>query len=235
MARSSRAARIVFGILAYGGIALLGLGALILLRTLAIAAFGERTEGIVIENVWSNDVDSTAQAVVRFEVEGRTVEFKSEVGTAPPLHQVNDRVTVYYWPGKPEEAVIAGFAEWYLRPLVLSAFGLVFLGIGGGFLWVPGWFARKRQRIIANGVPVQAKVFAIRRDTSLTVNDQSPWVIVAQFRDGISGQTISCTSHYLWEDPAGKYSVGSEVTVYYLPDQPEKYAFQFDETQEEDR
>jgi hypothetical protein len=232
MARG-RAARIVFRIFAYGGIALISLGAVILLRTLAIAAIGERAEGIVIGNVWSNDIDSTARAVVRFEADGRTVEFTSAVATSPPLHHADDRVTVLYLPGSPEVAVIDGVAEWYLRPVILGAFGLVFLAIGGGFLWGPAWFAGRRERIIERGVPIQAKVIAIQRDESLKVNDQSPWVIVAEFKDDITGQTISCTSHYLWADPASEHPVGGKVTVYYLPDQPSKYAFQPDNPSEE--
>jgi hypothetical protein len=228
MARRQRSARIVFRIFAYGGIALIGLGALILLRTLVIAAFGERAEGIVIDNLWSRGTDSTARAVVRFEVEGRAVEFTSAVGTSPPLHHVNDKVTVFYWPGNPEVAVIDGFAEWYLRPLIASGFGFFFLAVGGGFLWGPAWFARKRQRIIDEGVPVRAKVIAIRQDESVEVNHRSPWVIDAQFKDEITGQVISCTSHYLWTNPEFQYPVGSEVTVYCLPDQPTKYAFQLD-------
>src|SRR5579859_5718785 len=158
MAGNQRAARIVFRIFAYGGLALLGLGALILLRTLAIAAFGERTEGTVIGHAWTpGDWGSTARAIVRFETDGQTVEFTSELGMGRPLHHEGDRVTVFYWPGKPKEAVIAGFAEWYLRPLILFAFGAFFLAIGGGFLWGPAWFAGKRLRIIAEGVPIQAK------------------------------------------------------------------------------
>jgi hypothetical protein len=229
-----RRARIVFRILAYGGIALIGLGALILLRTLAIATLGQETEGTVIANVWSKGRSRTARATVRFEVDGRPVEFTSDVGTSPPLHRVDDQVTVFYWPGQPEVAVIKGFAEWYMRPMVASAFGLFFLAIGGGFLWGPAWFARKRLRIIAEGLPAQAKVIAIRRDKSVTVNRQSPWVIDAEFHDEITGRTIRCTSHYLWTDPAMEYPVGGQVTVYHMPDQPEKYAFQLDKGQRSD-
>jgi hypothetical protein len=227
MGRAQRA-KIAFRIVAYGGIAIISLGALILLRTLAIAAFGERAEGIVIRNVWSRGLRRTAQAVVRFEADGQTVEFKSPVGMSPPLHHVNDKVTVFHWPGRPEVAVIDGFAECFLRPMILGGFGVFFLAIGGGFLWGPAWFARKRQHIIAEGVPVQAKVIAIRRDESVKVDHQSPWVIVAEFKDEVTGQSVPCTSHYLWTDPASEHPVGSEVTVYHLQDQPGKYAFQLD-------
>ena len=236
MARSQRASRIAFGILAYGGIALLGLGALFLLRTLAITAFGERAEGTVIGNDWRNELDSegraiaSVRAIVRFEAEGRTVEFTSAVGTSKPSHQVNDTVRVYYWPGHPDEATIGGFAEWFLRPMIVGGIGLVLLAIGGGFLWGPAWFVWRRRHIIAKGIPVRAKVLAIRLERSVEVDDRSPWVIVAEFKDENTGQTVPCTSHYLWVDPAPEYPVGSGVLVYHIPDQPHKYAFQLETT-----
>jgi hypothetical protein len=223
-----KGSRIACTVLAYGGLALLGLAALILVRTLAIAAVGERAEGVVVGNLWSRSGHPTARAIVRFEGDGEAVEFTSAVGTSPPLHHVDDRVTVFYWPGKPGVAVIAGFAEWYLRPMVLAGFGLVLTAMGGGFLWGPAWFARRRQRIIADGVPVQAKILAVRLDRSVKVNRRSPWVIVAEFKDEVTGQIVPCTSHYLWADPTLKYPVGSEVTVFHLQDRPDKYAFQLD-------
>jgi hypothetical protein len=241
MSQSSRTTRIIFRVIAFGGIAALALAALILMRTLAIAAFGERTEGIVIDNV-RPDIDSSPQAVVRFEAEGQTIEFTNPVGfrvetaswASKPLHQINDRVTVYYWPGNPQTAVIKGFADWYLRPIVLSAFGLVFLAIGGGFLWGPGWLVRRRQRIIEGGVPVQAKVTAVRLDSSLEVNDQSPWVIDAEFTDSITGRSVKCTSHYLWTDPTLQHPVGSAVTIFHLQDRLDKYAFLLEEKREDE-
>src|SRR5262249_49463040 len=150
-------------------------------QTLVVAALGQRAEGVVVDNVWtgSDDGEATARAVVRFESAGRTIEFTSAVGTKPPLHRVNDRGRVYYWPDKPEAAVVGSFAEWFLFPTVLGGMGLVFLGFGGGFLWLPAWLARRRQEIILNGLRVRAKVTAVRQDNSLQVNDQSPWVIVA--------------------------------------------------------
>jgi hypothetical protein len=235
MANDPKAFRIVLRVLAYGGMAVLGIGAMLLLRSLLIAALGQRTEGTVIANVGSKDTEvTTVQAVVRFQADGREVEFTSPGGTYPPLHKVKDRVTVLYWPGKPEEAVISGFAELYLQPTVVAGMGLFLLAVGGGFLWGPAWFVRRRQRILLDGLPVQAKVVAIRIDKSVTVDEQSPWVIVAAFKDDLTGQTIQCTSHYLWADPAPHYPVGSEVTVYYLQGRPQKHAFQLDKIQQTD-
>jgi hypothetical protein len=235
-------ARIIYRIFAFGGIAVIALAVLILARTLALAAFGERAEGIVIDNVRA-DIDSSLQAVIRFEAQGRTIEFTNPVGfevqnvswSSRPLHEINDRVTVCYWPSDPQDAIVKGFADFYLRPIVLSVFGLAFLAFGGGFLWGPGWFVRRRQRIINEGVPVQAKVTAVRIDRSLEVNDQSPWVIEAQFTDTITGKTVKCTSHYLWTNPTPHYPVGSEVTIYHLQDRLDKFAFLLEKAQENEK
>jgi hypothetical protein len=206
------------------------LAAVKLANTLAVAARGQRAEGVVVSNVWDNAGETpTASAVVRFETAGRTIEFTSPVGTNPPLHRVNDPVSVYYWPDKPEAAVVGSFAEWYLQPIVLSVMGLVLLAIGGGFLWVPAWLARRRQAIILNGLRVRAKVTAVRRDESLQVNGRSPWVIDAEFKDDMTDGTIPCTSHYLWTNPAPRFHPGSEVTVYYLQGWPKKHAFDLDD------
>src|SRR5262249_25468461 len=159
---------------------LVGFAAFVLLQTLTIVANGERSKGTVVANVWSTDSDTnTARAVVRFEADGKTVEFTSPVGTSPPLHNVGDTVTVFYTPGHPGDAAIDGFAERYLRPIVAGGFGLVLLAIGGGPLWGPAWFARRRQRIISEGVAVQATVITVRKQTHVQVSEQSPWVIVA--------------------------------------------------------
>jgi hypothetical protein len=166
--------------------------------------------------------------VVSFEVDGRRLEIKGQIGSKPAAHAVKDTVIVFYQPDDPEHALIGTFRELYLLATILGGVGALLLGIGGGFLWVPGWLRRKRERIIAEGISAQAKVVAIFIDRSLRVNGRSPWVIEAEFQDPITGETIRCKSHYLWESPDGQYRVGGPVTVFYLPDRPKKCAFQLD-------
>jgi len=171
--------------------------------------------------------------VVSFEVDGRPVEIKGQIGSRPAAHKVNDTVIVYYQAHEPVHALIGNFRELYLLATILSGVGVLMVGIGGGFLWVPGWLRRKRERIIAEGVSAQAKVVDIFIDRSLRVNGRSPWVIEAEFQDPITGETIRCKSHYLWEAPNGPYRVGGPVTVFYLPDRPRKCAFQLDKISED--
>jgi hypothetical protein len=228
MGRRRRTSTIFLGLLATaGGVSLIA-GVLLLARSLALVATGQRAEGVVVRNARGIGRRPAIYPIVSFEVDGRRVEITGQIGSKPAAHAVNDKVIVFYQPDDPENAVIGTFRELYLVATILSGIGVVLLGIGGGFLWVPGWLRGKRERIIAEGISAQAKVVDIFIDRSLRVNGRSPWVIEAEFQDPITGETIRCKSHYLWESPDGQYRVGGPVTVFYLPDRPQKCAFLLD-------
>src|SRR5262245_53982730 len=233
MARRRRTSTIFLGLLATAGGGALFMGVLFLVDSVALVATGQRAEGVVVRNVPGSGRRPLIYPVVSFKVAGRPVEIKGQIGSKPAAHAVNDAVTVCYRPHDPEHALIGTFRELYLIATILSGIGAVLVGIGGGFLWVPGWLRRKRERIIAEGISAQAKVVDIFIDRSLRVNGRSPWVIVAEFQDPITGETIRCKSHYLWEAPDGQYRVGGPVTVFYLPDRPQKCAFQLDKLSED--
>lgn len=230
MTGRQRAARIVLFSFVFVGSAGLIVGSYVLFRSLAIVVTGRRADGVVTENHWSGPRRPTAHPVVRFEADGNVIELKGKIGRSPPAYSVNDKVTVYYIPGNPQHAIIDSLAERYLLASVLYGFGAFFLGLGGGCLWLPAWLAHRRQGIVTAGIPTRAKVVEIHIDRSLKVDGKSPWVIVAQFKDELSDQLITCTSHYLWEDPKWQYPPGSEVVVYHLPNRPDKCAIQLDKS-----
>ena len=90
---------------------------------------------------------------------------------------------------------------------------------------------RRRERALSFGRPVQAKVTSVYFDTTLRVNGRSPWVIAATFDDS-SGRKLEFKSERLWYDPTPYYPNGSEVTVYFLDDDPRVNAFQLDKLPE---
>jgi hypothetical protein len=204
-----------------------------LAESLALVATGHRAEGVVVRNAPGSGRRPAIYPVVSFQVDGRPVQIKGHIGSKPAAHAVNDTVVVFYQRDDPEHALIGTFRELYLIATILSGIGVILAGIGGGFLLVPRWIRHKRERIIAEGISAQAKVVDIFIDRSLRVNGRSPWVIVAEFQDPITGETIRCKSHYLWEAPDGQYRVGGPVTVFYLPDRPQKCAFQLDKLGED--
>jgi hypothetical protein len=105
-------------------------------------------------------------------------------------------------------------------------------GIGGSMIVFPTLAKRKRRKAFEMGIPVQAKVIEVRQETSTQVGGRSPWVILAEYRDASLERTFAFTSHNIWINPESHYPVGSDVTVYYLPDKPSVYAFQLDKLPE---
>jgi hypothetical protein len=230
MSRAPRGVRL-FGWAAFlFGSVFVAVGIWMLVDGLRFRASANRAEGEVIRLEWSNgegNSRSGALPVVRYEAQGRTVEFRSRVSSRPPAYRVGELVTVLYHPEDPENASVDTFLEQYLLPLVFGGPGLVFSGVGLAFLIIPGALQRRRRNILEYGTAVKAKVIEVRR-SSASINHQHPWVLVAEFKDEITGKEYAAASQFIWVNPEPHYPIGSEVTVYYLPDRPEKNTFQLD-------
>lgn len=193
---------------------------------LQFAASAVRAEGVVIEDHGTPRVG--------FEVAGRTVEIHGRFSSSPPSYTAGEKVTVIYPPERPEEGRIDSFGQAYLGALISGGLGLVFGGIGGGILLVQIRAARRRERALALGTRVQAKVTSIFLRTSVRVNGRSPWVIEATFNEGSGAMSKSYlfTSDSIWIDPEPFYPVGSDVTVCYLEEEPGVNAFVLDKLPE---
>ncbi len=232
MARQNKFPKLLFIIFTLIGACGVMAGAAMVAHSAAFVVRAKRADGTVVRNVWTKGRHGSAHPVVQFRVDGQPIEFEGKVGTSPPAYSVGAPVTIYYLSEDPREAIIDSFVERYLLAAIFGGIGSIFLAIGVCFWLVPAMIVRKRTRIIADGVPVQAKVVEVHVDRSLKINDRSPWVIVAQFKDELTDQVIVCKSHYLWDDPSFRFPIGSEVTVYHLQDRPDKYAFQLEKTEE---
>jgi len=70
--------------------------------------------------------------------EGNAVRFQGRVyGSSQPMIATGAKVKVYYDPGNPSHACIGTFSELWLKPLVMSVAGLIFL-ISGTLGFVAG-------------------------------------------------------------------------------------------------
>jgi hypothetical protein len=105
---------IFLGLLATAGAVALITGVPLLVRSLAFVATGQRVEGVVVRNARGSGRRPAICPVVSFEVDGRRVEIKGEIGSKPAAHAVNDVVTFSYQPDDPEHALIGTFRELYL-------------------------------------------------------------------------------------------------------------------------
>ena len=116
---------------------------------------------------------------------------------------------------------------------ILVGLGLVFWALGSSLAIFPRAMKKRRQFILQNGRPLQAKVIEIRKNMSVYVNGMNTWVIVAEFRDMHSSRIETAISHNLWTDPTNAYPRGSSVTIYYLPDRPSRRAFKLEKVSDE--
>jgi hypothetical protein len=208
-----------------------GVGAWLMIDALRFNAAAHRAEGTVVRLNWKTSRDnkghssSSAYPVVRFQAEGREVQFEGSVGASPPHYDVGEKVTVLYAPGHPDDARIESTFEQFIFPGIFLGLGVLGLLIGLAMLIVPGVTARRHQQALARGRLVKARVVRVHNDTP-PVRGRSPWVIVAEYRDPESGKTLVFKSPPIWNDPEARYPVGSEVQVVYLPDNPAMYQFQ---------
>ena len=213
------------GIFAAVGLIFAGAGGWLYLADRGLAANGVHTQGTVIDVVSSRDSDgdTSYRPVVEFlDESGARHEFVGKVGSNPPAHSTGERVDVIYSPWSPADAIIDGFVDRFLLPLVFGVFGTVFAVVGGGILFA--WFRRRKivARLIAGGMPIEAKFVDCYRDTSVKVNGRSPYRVTCQASHPATGKLMSFKSDAIWADPTEKLA-GREVRVLIDPAKPKHY------------
>jgi hypothetical protein len=113
-----------------GSIALLG-GAKLYLNSLLFLAKAKSVPGIVIElvpipNVSSDGYVYAPKVVFWEETTERRFEFLFSVGSNPPAYNEDERITVFYDPENPEDAMIGDFRNFFAIPTFLFLFAVFF-------------------------------------------------------------------------------------------------------------
>ena len=154
--------------------------------------------------------------------DGRMHEVRSSVASSPPGYEEGEEVTVWYPAGAPGQARLDSFFELWGGATIVGGIGAVFFAIGAG-LWVGGLrSARTVRDLLARGTPVQAKVHEVERNTSMSVDGEHPWRIVARAKHPATAKVQSFRSGNLWTDPTDR--LGERlVTVYVDPNRPTRY------------
>jgi Protein of unknown function (DUF3592) len=235
MAGPNRVLRFIGLIIGTVGILLVSISVWLLVESWWFSATAKHVEGVVTKIEYGErraNRSVTIYTFVEFHDEGRVVIFRSESIAHAPDFSVGAKVTVLYQLGKAEQARIENLFEQYFPPICLGIFGAACVVISGLYLIIPAQEWRRRQLVLTTGTPVKAKVIEVRIDASFRGNSGKPWVIVAEYKDEKHRRNHAFTSEFLWIDPTSYYSVGSEVTVYYLPQEPTKYAFVLDKIPE---
>lgn len=105
--------------------------------------------------------------------------------------------------------------------LALTIMGLIFAGIGGGIIAFGQWSAQKEADLRQNGQLIEAEFKSVELNSSLEVNGEHPYRIVAQWHDAPNNRLHVFRSANLWFDPTDY--VPEWVPVYIDRDNPKRY------------
>lgn len=154
--------------------------------------------------------------ILRFTASsGKEVEFRTGWASRPPEYEVGERVEIAYSETDPDNARVARF-EW--SGVGLICFGTLFLFLGGRV-----FYARLRnKKLLRTGTPICTTLFKVTLNSSVSVNDQNPWVIVTQWRDPSTRAKRFFHSENLWSDPIPQLA-DHPIVVYVDPKRPEHY------------
>lgn len=207
------------------GLLFAGIGGWFFWSDQQLAAKGVQTTGTVIDLSRSRDSDGdvTYRPVVEFvDQSGTRHEFVSKVGSSSPGVSRGESVEVIYDPWEPNDAMLDTFSQRFLFPLVFGGFGLIFAGVGFGFLIAK--FRREKliARLQTRGMSIQADYLETLHDTSTKINGRSPYRVVCQANHPATGKLQRFESDAIWVNP-GREIEGSKVRVLVDPANPKHH------------
>lgn len=207
----------IVAVIVLGGLALLlfGVSAHATWRQAAFRRTAIETEGRIVALAESRTRESSGRwSVSYFPVyaytlpNGRVVQRTSGTGGNPPPHAVGETVRVLYDPAEPDRAMIHGFMESWMLPLLVGT-------VGAAFGLAALLFARGRSGPLdagpvvpgAKGLPLVATLAGLRREDT----PAGPrWIVQARG----PGQTGLFESDPLSFDPTAQMRDRSTVTVW---------------------
>jgi hypothetical protein len=221
--------------------ALIGAGMLIgagfgLANTRSFLAHASRAEGTVIalqprypnntsssnSTLNSSSTSITFAPMVRFSHDGQVIDFTASTASNPPSYHIGETVPVLYLPSAPFKAKIDSFFSLWGGPLIVGGLGAIFLLIGGLMILLPRLRAQEDDRLMHEGMSVDADLQSVDLNTGVTVNGRSPFRITAQWQDPSTSRMYVFVSRNIWFDPS-KYITGQNIKVFIARGNPKRY------------
>ncbi len=171
----------------------------------------------------SNQTKVRYRPVIVFETRtGQSVEFTASTGSNPPAYSVGHPVNVLYQESEPAKARIDDFSSLSGQPLILAALGSIFSFVGFSMILSGVRKTKRVQRLKLNGIPVTSKFQRVELNTSIAVNDKSPYIIVTQWVNPETSKLHVFKSDNIWFDPTDHID-GPEITVLIERGNPKRY------------
>ncbi len=180
-------------------------------------------EGTVVDLQFDEDSDGSGvyRPLVEFtDANGNRHTFLSAIGSYPAPYEIGEKAEVLYNPADPTDATLDSFGALYIGPIIVGSLGLVFTLIGG----IAEWVHRKRQSQIANlrqrGKRIEADFIRVDLNTSIRVNNRSPYVIECQWTNPGDKKVYTYRSENIWYDPIPFLGDRRKFNVYVDASQP---------------
>lgn len=217
---------LVGGIFALVGLVLLAASGYLLVQQQDFARAALKANGTVValHPRTSSDRNSTnyAAEIAFTDASAKDHRFIENFSTYPARFDQGERVTVLYRPQAPQDAIVDDFWSRTGALIIVGPLALIFSCLGGGMLGYR-WSQQKRAGyLIQNGLPIQAQFLRVVQDDTLTVNNRSPYRVIAQGRHPVSGQEQEFRSPMIWTDPGEQFQ-GQRLTVYVDPQRTKRY------------
>jgi hypothetical protein len=186
-------------------------------------ASASRAQGTVVALAprYSNN-NTTYAPVVRFNDGSRDIQFTSPSSSSPPGYNIGETVPILYLRSNPYNAKIDSFFLLWGGSLIIGIIGGVFLLVGGCLIYVPLQRARADDRLVHEGMPVQAQFQSVQFVSNISVSGRSPYRVLAQWQDPTTSRVHVFASHNLWFDPTN-YIRQKDIRVFIDRGNPKRY------------
>ncbi len=194
-------------------------------RTAYFVSHASRAPGTVTAMVpqrSGSDNSISYRPVVRYQNGAQQIVFSGSVASNPPAYHVGETVNVLYLEWDPYNARIESFSSLWFVPTLLAVMGAIFFAIGGGLILVPAVQQRADERLVHEGMPIEAELQGINVNSTIAVNGRCPYRVSVQWRDPATARVRVFQSHDVWSDPSA-YVKDKKIRVFLDRNDPEKY------------
>ena len=112
-----------------------------------------------------------------------------------------EKVPVYYLPDAPNESTTGGMDAWFVS-ILLGVFFVVFGAIGYIGLAKQLLSQNQKKHLQQSGINIIARVDDVYKNHSVSVNNESPYIIRCTYKSPVDGKVYIFHSDNIWFNPA---------------------------------
>lgn len=187
------------------GLALLVAVAAISVQNLRFAAQATRVQGEIVDIrvSASQSGELLFKPIVAYQVDNGKVfqHVPMSSSSNSDTYIVGGSLPILYAPDDPAKSQIDGLPRWVLA-IILGTIGTIFTFIGVIALYAAYSSRIRADRLRKIGKRIRVGPVRVEQNMGLSVNGQSPWVIVADWLSPTDGRLRRITSENLWFDPS---------------------------------